>query len=398
MNPKVDFLIVGGGIVGIATAREILSRNPGATVVLLEKEKRLASHQTGHNSGVIHAGIYYKPKSLKSELCRKGAASIKAFCSARGIDFRTPGKLVVAVDAAELDRMEKLRLNALENGIEAEEIDDAQLRKLEPAIVGLGALRIPASGIVDYRRICDAMAEEFTTGGGAIACGTEVDAISEKRDEVLVSAGGREWSARRLIVCAGLQSDRLARLAGMAIKHKIIPFRGEYYDIVPEKRGIVSHMIYPVPDPQLPFLGIHLTPMIDGSLTVGPNAVLGLSREGYGGSRIDVRDVFDYARFPGFWRVVRRHWRSAFEELSTSVSKRRYLEKCRRYCPSLQLSDLLPRQAGIRAQAVMADGALVHDFLFLETERMLHVCNAPSPAATSAMPIAEMIADRVSNQ
>lgn len=394
-NRQFDFLVVGGGIVGIATAREILTRNPEASVALLEKEKALALHQTGHNSGVIHAGIYYKPKSLKAELCRRGAERVKGFCADKGIDFRTPGKLVVAIDEAELARMEDLHRNALENGIEVEIIDDVQLRRLEPAVAGCGAIRVPGSGIVDYRLICEAMAAEFTTAGGTIALQDEIWSIRELPGEVTVVSSSGQWSAGRLIVCAGLQSDRLARLARMTIRHRIMPFRGEYYDVAPDKSGIVSHMIYPVPDPALPFLGIHLTPMIDGGLTVGPNAVLGLAREGYSAARINIRDMADSLAFPGFWRVVWRHRRSALEEVSVSFSKRLYLEKCRQYCPSLELDDLRPREAGIRAQAVMDDGTLVHDFLFLETERMLHVCNAPSPAATSAMPIAELIADRL---
>lgn len=394
-SSSADFLVIGGGIVGLATARELSLRAPDARIVLLEKETGLAVHQTGHNSGVIHAGVYYKPKSLKAELCKRGAEATRAFCTTHGIEFRTPGKLIVAVDDAELRRMEELRLNAIENGIEVEGLDDVQLRRLEPAVAGVGGLRIGASGIVDYRKVSAAMAAEFKARGGMIEAGQKVRQIREDSSRVLVATDLRQWSAQHLVVCAGLQSDRLARLAGLEINHQIIPFRGEYYDIAPEKRNIVSHMIYPVPDPELPFLGIHLTPMIDGTLTVGPNAVLGLSREGYRRSAADLHDMAEYLRFKGLWRVLARHWRSALAEMAASLSKRRYLEECRKYCPSLELSDLRARPAGIRAQAVMADGTLVHDFLFLQSDRMLHVCNAPSPAATSAMPIAAMIADRL---
>lgn len=386
--------IIGGGIVGLATARELIRLRPGARVVLLEKESALAVHQTGHNSGVIHAGIYYKPGSLKADLCRRGAEATKDFCRAKGIPFKTPGKLVVATDDLELTRLDALAVNAQQNGIVFERLGAAELRAREPEIRGLGAIFVPSSGIVDYRAVCRAMAEEIIAAGGTIELGVRVDGISEAGRHVTVRAGERSWVAERLVACAGLQSDRLARLAGLPIAHQIVPFRGEYYRVRPEKSGIVKHMIYPVPDPELPFLGIHLTPMVDGSLTVGPNAVLGLSREGYPRMAVSVADIRSYLGFPGFWRVMRQHLKSGIGEMRRSLSKSLYLKECQKYCPALTEADLLPHEAGIRAQAVMADGALVHDFLFLGTDRMLHVCNAPSPAATSAIPIAEMIARR----
>lgn len=386
--------IIGGGIVGLATARELIRLRPGARIVLLEKESALAVHQTGHNSGVIHAGIYYKPGSLKADLCRRGAEATKDFCRAKGIPFKTPGKLVVATDDLELTRLDALAVNAQQNGIDFERLGAAELRAREPEIRGLGAIFVPSSGIVDYRAVCRAMAEEIIAAGGTIELGVRVDGISEAGRHVTVRAGERSWVAERLVACAGLQSDRLARLAGLPIAHQIVPFRGEYYRVRPEKSGIVKHMIYPVPDPELPFLGIHLTPMVDGSLTVGPNAVLGLSREGYPRMAVSVADIRSYLGFPGFWRVMRQHLKSGIGEMRRSLSKSLYLKECQKYCPALTEADLLPHEAGIRAQAVMADGALVHDFLFLGTDRMLHVCNAPSPAATSAIPIAEMIARR----
>ncbi len=389
-----DFCIVGGGIVGLATALELTRQRPNASLVLLDKQSGLAVYQTGHNSGVIHAGIYYKPGSLKADLCRRGAEATKAFCRKHGIPFETPGKLVIATDAVELERMAALERNGRQNGIEIEVLDGAELRRREPNVRGLGALFVPSSGIVDYRLVCRAMAEEIRAAGGTIEMDVKVDGIAESSDSVMVRAGERSWTARKLVVCAGLQSDRLARLAGLPIEHQVIPFRGEYYRVRPERSDIVKHLIYPVPDPDLPFLGIHLTPMIGGALTVGPNAVLGMAREGYERFSVDPRDVLTYLRFPGFWRVMRQNLRSGLGELRRSLSKSLYLGECQKYCPDLQEADLLPYEAGIRAQAVMRDGTLVHDFLFLGTERMLHVCNAPSPAATSAIPIGEMIARR----
>lgn len=391
---RFDVVIIGGGIVGLATAREVLRLQPGTRLIVLEKEATLARHQTGHNSGVIHAGIYYKPGSLKADLCRRGAEATKAFCTSHGIPFETPGKLVVATDALEMQRMTALAGNARQNGIEFEILDEPELRRREPHVRGLGAIFVPSSGIVDYRAVCRAMAEDIVAGGGVITCGVTVDRIAETGQGVTVDAGEQRWSADRLIACAGLQSDRLAARAGLAIQHQIIPFRGEYYQLRPEKSGLVRHLIYPVPDPDLPFLGIHLTPMMSGALTVGPNAVLGLSREGYAKSAVSLTDMATYLRFPGFWRVMRQNLRSGLGEMRRSLSKSLYLKECQKYCPSLTESDLLPYEAGIRAQAVMQDGTLVHDFLFLNTDRMLHVCNAPSPAATSAIPIGEMIARR----
>ena len=385
-----DFCIIGGGIVGLATALELIRVRPGASVLLIEKESGLARHQTGHNSGVIHAGIYYKPGSLKADLCRRGAEATKAFCAEHAIPYETRGKLVVS--PLELSRMRDLAGNARRNGIDVEELDAAELRRREPNVAGLGALFTPTTGIVDYARICAVMGDLVRANGGTILFDTEVDTIREDAERVTIAAEGESWQARRLVACAGLQSDRLARIAGLSIDHQVVPFRGEYFDVAPGKRDLVRHLIYPVPDPDLPFLGIHLTPMIDGGLTVGPNAVLGFAREGYGRLSFDARDVATFARFPGFWRVMARNWRSGLTEAGNSLFKTRYLGACRKYCPSLTADDLLPREAGIRAQAVLKDGTLVHDFLFLKTDRMLHVGNAPSPAATSAIPIAQMIA------
>ena len=390
-----DFCIIGGGIVGLATAMELLKRQPNASLVILEKEPVLAKHQTGHNSGVIHAGIYYAPGSLKADLCKRGAEATKQFCREHGIKFEVCGKLLVASTALEVQRMEALYARSQLNGMKVERLDAEQLRAREPNIVGLGGLFLDATGIVDYRQVCETMAEVIRRNGGEICLEKTVTAIAEDTDKVTVNTLDGAWQARHLVVCAGLQSDRLATLAGIDIDHQIIPFRGEYFRLPASKNNIVNHLIYPIPDPELPFLGVHLTRMIDGSVTVGPNAVLGLGRENYKKFSVNWKDVAEYARFSGFWKTIWQNLGSGSVEMKNSLFKSGYLEQCRKYCPSLELDDLLPYEAGIRAQAVMRDGTLVHDFLFAQTPRMLHVCNAPSPAATSAIPIGEMIADRM---
>lgn len=390
-----DFCIIGGGIVGLATAMELLKRQPSASLVILEKENVLAKHQTGHNSGVIHAGIYYAPGSLKADLCKRGAEATKQFCTEHGIKFDVCGKLLVASTALEIQRMEALYARSQLNGMKVERLDADELRRREPNIVGLGGLFLDATGIVDYREICETMARVISRNGGEICLEKTVTAIKESGDNVTVSTHDGVWRAKKLVVCAGLQSDRLATLAGIKIGHQIIPFRGEYFRLPASKNNIVNHLIYPIPDPELPFLGVHLTRMIDGSVTVGPNAVLGLGRENYKKFSVNWRDVAQYASFPGFWKTIWQNLGSGSVEMKNSLFKSGYLEQCRKYCPSLNIDDLLPYEAGIRAQAVMRDGTLVHDFLFAETPRMLHVCNAPSPAATSAIPIGSMIADRI---
>jgi L-2-hydroxyglutarate oxidase len=393
-----DFCVIGAGIVGLATAMKLLELRPGADLVVLEKETSVAAHQTGHNSGVIHAGIYYAPGSLKAELCRRGAHATKEFCRQHGIHFETCGKLLVATHAAELPRLENLVERARLNNIAVDRIDAKEITRLEPNITGLGGLLVHETGIVDYKKICQAMRSAIVAAGGSIELEAGVQAITETGTGVSVVTADREWHAQKLVACAGLQSDRLADLAGIRTDHRIVPFRGEYFRLPPARNGIIKHLIYPVPDPALPFLGVHLTRMIDGSVTVGPNAVLGFAREGYPKFSVKAADVVDYLRFPGFWKTTFRNLPHGLREFRNSLFKSGYLNECRKYSPSLQLDDLQPMAAGIRAQAVMRDGTLVHDFLFLETDRMLHVCNAPSPAATSALPIGEMIANKVLRQ
>jgi len=393
-----DYCIIGGGIVGLATAMRLLEDRPGSSLILIEKEDRLGKHQTGHNSGVIHAGIYYPPGSLKAELCRKGAEATKAFCAENGIRFETCGKLLIATSDLEMQRMDALHERSKQNMIEVHRVSEGELREREPNISGRGALFVPSTGIVSYAEVCQAMGRRIVALGGEIRLSTRVTGIHETADAVDIASDGESWRAKKLVACAGLQSDRLAILAGLTIEHRIVPFRGEYFRLPANKNDIVRHLIYPVPDPGLPFLGVHLTRMIDGSVTVGPNAVIGFAREGYPRLSVNLADIANYVLFPGFWKTVFANRKSAVKELRNSLWKSGYLEECRKYCPSLTLADLLPYEAGIRAQAVRKDGALIHDFLFAETDRMLHVCNAPSPAATSAIPIAEMIASRLAGR
>lgn len=389
-----DFCVIGGGIVGMATALKILEGRPGASLLLLEKEPRLAAHQTGHNSGVIHSGIYYQPGSLKAELSRRGAAMTKEFAAEHGVAFDVCGKLLVATNDLERRRMAALHERAKVNRLAVEALDAAELRRREPNVSGTGALFIETTGIVDFRRITEVMGGLVQAAGGDITTGVKVTGIAESSAHVRVTAGERSWLCARLVVCGGLQADRLARLAGIRQQFQIVPFRGEYYRLPANRRQIVSHLIYPIPDPELPFLGVHLSPTIHGGVTVGPNAVLGFAREGYRKLTVRPRDVADYATFPGLWRLARANLRTAAKELRNSLWKRGYLRECQKYCPSLTLDDLLPQEAGIRAQAVLRDGTLVHDFLLAETDRSIHVLNAPSPAATSALPIGELIAKK----
>lgn len=402
MSPRAahDVVVVGGGIVGLSTAMTLLQRRPGLDVVVLEKEQTLGRHQTGHNSGVIHAGVYYTPGSLKARLCTAGARATQEFCDEHGVPYRTTGKLIVATDDAELARMEALHERATANGLALERVDAAELHRREPHIAGVGALWSPGTGIVDYTEVCRAMGQEIQRLGGQIRLGKRVTDITESLSEVRVDlecAGGEPdvpAHARKLVVCGGIQADRLARLAGVDSDVRMVPFRGEYYRLPSSRNDIVSTLIYPVPDPALPFLGVHLTLMMDGGVTVGPNAVLGLSREGYPRLSVNPRDTADILRFPGFWKFVRRHVRSGVAEQWNSLYRPGYLSLVRKYCPSLTVEDLGPEEAGIRAQAIRADGSMVEDFLVLDTDRMVHVLNAPSPAATSAIPIGAMIADR----
>ncbi|MCF6179539.1 MAG: L-2-hydroxyglutarate oxidase [Geopsychrobacter sp.] len=390
-----DYLLIGCGIVGASTALQLQQRFPAARILLLEKEPSAARHQTGHNSGVIHAGVYYAPGSLKARFCREGSRATFAFCERHQIPYLRCGKLLVATTLAEVERMEALAVRCRQNEIEIEPLNAGQLKSAEPNIAGLAALRVPATGIVDYTRVTTALLEEFTQLGGEIRFSAQVSALYEDDACIEVIYGAERIRGSFLVCCAGLMADRVLAQLGIEADFRILPFRGEYYQLPTDYNSIVSQLIYPIPDPELPFLGVHLTRMIDGRVTVGPNAVIGWKREGYGRVNFSLRDSIDNLRYPGFWRVMRTHLRSGMVEMKNSLWKRGYLQQVRKYCPQLALSDLRPYPAGIRAQAVKSDGSLVQDFLFAESPRSLHVCNAPSPAATSALPIGDYICDKV---
>ena len=391
---QFDIALIGGGIVGVSTALAVKNRFPEAKVILIEKENRFARHQTGHNSGVIHAGVYYEPGSLKAEFCKRGAKATMDFCTTHGLPFRQCGKLLVATTPLEMKRMEALEERCARNQIQTQRIDQNQLNQLEPHIFGLGALKVSATGITDYTKITSKMADLFKAAGGIIQAGQAVTRIEESPDKITLYAGEKKQISRYLIACGGLMADRLARMMEIDIDFMILPFRGEYYRLPHRLSQIVSHLVYPIPDPDLPFLGVHLTPMVDGCVTVGPNAVMGFKREGYKTFNFDPMDTAQMLAFPGFWKVIGKHLKSGINEWIDSAYKPGYLKRIQKYCPSLTKRDLTPYPAGIRAQAVKRDGSLVHDFLFAQSNRSLHVCNAPSPAATSAIPIGEYLCDR----
>lgn len=393
-----DVIIIGAGIVGLATAAEMQRRWPGLRSLLLEKEAGPARHQSGHNSGVVHAGVYYEPGSLKARFCREGLASTREFCKARGLPWRRTGKLVVAADPGEEAALLELRERCRDNGLDPELLDHTELKRLEPAVSGHAALHVRETAIVDYPRICEALLADFRDAGGRALFNAKVSGLQEESSALRVEAGGLAWRGRQLVVCGGLMADRLARLQGLDIEFRIVPYRGEYYRLRPGLEDLVDRLVYPVPDPALPFLGVHVTPMVTGCITVGPNAVQGWKREGYGRLNFSLRDTLSTLTFPGFWRLSARHLRHGLRETRDSIFRKAYLERVRRYCPGLTLQDLLPYPAGIRAQAVLHDGTMLHDFLFEETPRSLHVCNAPSPAATSALPIARHICDRLATR
>ncbi len=390
-----DYIIIGGGIVGVSTAWQLKQRYPDKKVLLLEKESEFATHQTGHNSGVIHAGVYYEPGSLKAKFCRAGVDATINFCQQHDIPFNQCGKLLVATNALEVQRMEALYQRCQKNNIEVELLDKQQLKIEEPNITGLGAILVRSTGIVDYQLITIKMAQEFQSLGGECRLNTKVTQLKETAEEIRVTTNAGEFSSRYLITCSGLMADRVVKMLDINVDFQIVPFRGEYYQLTANKNAIVNHLIYPIPDPTLPFLGVHLTRMIDGSVTVGPNAVLGFKREGYGKININLCDIKEMMLFAGFWKVLWNNLSSGITEFKNSLFKNGYLTLVRKYCPSIELSDLKAYPAGIRAQAVMNDGSLVHDFLFANSERTINVCNAPSPAATSAIPIGGYIVDKV---
>ena len=386
-------VVIGGGIVGLATAYELTQRHPHSTVTVVEKENRVAAHQTGHNSGVIHAGVYYKPGSLKARLCRTGSASMVEFCRAHGIPVRVCGKLIVATDPSERPRLDVLFERAKANGLPVTRVSPGQAREIEPNVACVAGLHVASTAIVDFGLVGRTLADLVEKAGGQIRLGTRVTGLRAGGDgTTTVATTAGDLRADRLVNCAGLYSDRVARMAGLRPPARIVAFRGEYYELRPERRDLVNGLIYPVPDPQFPFLGVHLTRMIDGSVHAGPNAVLALAREGYSWGRIRPRDLAEVAAYPGLWRLARRHLGYGLTEVRRSLSKRLFAESLARLVPALTRDDIVRAGAGVRAQAIAPDGSLVDDFLIVEARGQVHVLNAPSPAATSSLEIAKHIA------
>ncbi|HTV80331.1 MAG TPA: L-2-hydroxyglutarate oxidase [Steroidobacteraceae bacterium] len=392
MPQLYDFAIIGGGIVGLATAHALLRSHPHATLVVLEKESGWARHQSGHNSGVIHSGIYYKPGSLKARFCQAGNRSMREFCREHGVAHEICGKVIVATREDELPQLARLEQRGAANGLQVRRIGPAELREIEPHVQGIAALQVPDAGIADYVGVCSTLARLLGEAQCGLYLGHEVTGIVTHAQGVELFACGRQFAARQLINCAGLHSDRVAALGRCDPGVQILPFRGEYYELRPERRHLVRHLVYPVPDPEFPFLGVHFTRMIGGQVEAGPNAVLAWAREGYRRGSVDWTDAREILRFAGFRKLAARYWRNGLEEMWRSVSKRAFLRSLQRLIPEVRLRDLVPAASGIRAQALRPDGTLVEDFHIIREDRCLHVCNAPSPAATASLEIGRYIA------
>lgn len=389
-----DVLVVGGGIVGLSTAYALTRAAPGTSVAVLEKESALGTHQTGRNSGVIHSGVYYRPGSLKARFAVQGAAEMVKFCVEHDIAHEVTGKLIVATEREELPRLHALVQRGRENGIPVRELGPAQIADAEPHVRGLAAIHVGTTGICDFGAVAGTFAKLAEAAGAEIRTGAEVREITRRPEGVIVQTTAGELRTRALVNCAGLQCDRVARLAGDRPDARIIPFRGEYYELSAARRDLVRGLVYPVPDPAFPFLGVHLTRDVHGGVHVGPNAVPALAREGYSWRTAHPRDIAGVLAFPGAWRIARRHWRYEAGELRRSVSKRAFTAAVRRLLPGIAAADLVPAPAGVRAQAVLRDGSLVDDFLIGGTGPFVHVLNAPSPAATASLPIGREVARR----
>jgi len=389
---RYNVIIVGGGIVGLAVGLEITQRFPRLRLLLLEKEDRVGRHQSGHNSGVIHSGVYYKPGSLKAKLCVTGAAAMVEFCCEHGIPYQVCGKVIVATHEEEFPRLEELRRRGEVNGLTGlRSIGPEELREIEPQVSGLRALVVPSTGITDYAAVCNKYAKIITDRGETILTSAEVKGIQRHGDEITVETSRGDFSAKSLINCAGLFSDRIARMAGDDPQVMIVPFRGEYYDLIPERSALVRSLIYPVPDPRFPFLGVHFTRRISGTVDAGPNAVLAFRREGYRRTDFNARDLGSSLAFPGFWRMAAKNWRSGLDEFHRSFSKPAFVRALQRLVPEVRDNDLVPGGSGVRAQALTREGGLVDDFQFVPSGRMLHVLNVPSPAATASLMIGRTI-------
>lgn len=386
-----DVLIVGGGIVGLGTAMALASRT---SVTVIEAEREIAQHQTGHNSGVIHSGLYYRPGSAKAVTCAAGRELMVRFCADNGIPHERCGKLVVATSEAELPALEALEQRGRANGLAGiSRLSAAEMRVIEPHVAGVAGLRVPETGIVNYRAVAEAFARKVREAGGRVLTGTQFSGARTEAGGVVVESTAGPLRARLLVNCAGLQSDRVARRCGVEPGVRIVPFRGEYYELKPHAAHLCRHLIYPVPDPRLPFLGVHFTRMIGGGVECGPNAVLAFKREGYSRRDVSARDLLELAGYRGFWRMSRRFWRTGAEEMYRSLSRRAFWKSLRRLIPELSFHDIVPAGAGVRAQAVAPDGSLVDDFFIRRAERQIHVLNAPSPAATASIAIGRTIAE-----
>jgi L-2-hydroxyglutarate oxidase LhgO len=393
-DSRYNVVIIGGGIVGLGVALEITRRFPHLRLLLLEKEDRVARHQSGHNSGVIHSGVYYKPGSIKARLCVAGAAAMVEFCRDHGIAHDVCGKVIVAAHADELPRLEELRKRGEANGLTGLRlIGPEELRDIEPHATGLQALVVPSTGITDYAKVCEKYAELISARSGTVITSAVATGIRRQPNEIVVETSRGAFSATALINCAGLFSDRISRMAGDEPGVIIIPFRGEYYDLIPARASLVRSLIYPVPDPRFPFLGVHFTRRISGKVDAGPNAVFALAREGYRHRDINLRDIASSLAFPGFWRMARQHWRSGFDEFRRSLLKPLFVRALQRLVPEVSAEDLVPGSAGVRAQALKSDGTLVDDFQFVPSGKVLHVLNVPSPAATASLTIGKAIVD-----
>jgi L-2-hydroxyglutarate oxidase len=392
---QFDYVVIGGGIVGLSVAWTLLERRPGVRIAVLEKEDDWARHQTGRNSGVMHSGIYYKPGSLKAKLCREGNRRLGEFCQHYGIRYEPCGKVIVATTASELPLMENLCARGIANGLAPRKISAAEVKEIEPHVSCVAGIHVPSTGIVDFVGVCRKLAELIGAQGGELRLGTRVQAFRANSSGAVLETSKDVFAARWVINCAGLHSDRVAKLAGADPGARIVPFRGEYYELKPERRSLVRNLIYPVPDPNFPFLGVHFTRMIDGSVHAGPNAVLSLKREGYHRTSFNMRDFVDTVTYPGFWRLAAKHAKSGLEEMHRSFSKRAFVLSLQKLVPEIREEDLIPGEAGVRAQALRPDGGLVDDFLIVHSPSAIHVCNAPSPAATACLEIGRVVAEDI---
>ncbi len=390
-----DLVVVGAGILGLATAREFLLHHPGLSLLVLEREGSIGRHQTGHNSGVIHSGIYYRPGSLKAQLCLEGGRLLIEFCQANAIPVERCGKLIVATEPAELERLDELRQRGIANSVPGLElVGPERIREIEPHVRGIRALYSPTTAIVDFSEVAKALANEVQRLGGEIRTGTMVRAITRDEGRIVIATTQEPVHARGLVSCAGLYADRIAQMTGAPADPMIVPFRGDYLVLRPERRDLVRGLIYPVPDPALPFLGVHTTRRVDGSVWLGPNAVLAFARTGYRFSAVNLRDLAETLSWPGFWRMARRYWRVSLAEMYRDLNRAAFTRELQRFLPDLRVDDVLPGPSGVRAQALGRDGALIDDFVFSASGRVLHVRNAPSPAATSCLAIARRIVDQ----